>query len=96
MRAHHTRCRFHSVDRYVVVSQINIVFDVPGEKKNILQNHGSLFPKALGIDIPDIDSVYEDFAALNLIEPAQKADNRRLSCTCVADESYGLPGFDLK
>jgi len=96
MRAHHTCRRFHSIDRYVVVSQIDIVFDVPGKKKNILQNDGSLFPKALGIDIADIDSVYEDLAALNLIKSAQKADNRCLSCTRVPDKSDGLPGFDLK
>src|SRR2546423_4958976 len=64
--------------------------DVAGKQEHVLQNDAEIGAQLFQIHLADVDAVYENLAALNVIKPQEQIGNRRLPCPCMADESDAL------
>ena len=74
----------------------DIIGNGPGKQVGILDYHGQGTAQILFADIPDIQAVVGDGAALDLIKTVDQVDNRRLSRACGAYKGYFLAGLCIQ
>ena len=74
-------CLDHFFIRCIQFSVFDIVPDTSIEQPGILQHHSEHLTQFTSVEIPDVMSVDLDGTAVHIVEPHQKLDHRRLSCS---------------
>ena len=84
------------LDRQAIFAERNIGLDVAGEQEHILQHHGDMFSQLFRGYVKNIDAVDENFAFLDVVEPAQQADDGCFPRSGVADDGDCFTGTDTE
>ena len=63
----------------IVIAEPDVLSDRAAEEKYILQNDGKIRTQGFEIPFPDIDTVNEDTAFLNIVEPHDEVRDGRFS-----------------
>ena len=78
------------------VAESNVGRDVAGKQKHILQHQTQVAAQLLLVPLADVDAVDQDRAALDIVEAAERGDDRGLAAAGGADQSDFFTGADAK
>ena len=67
---------------------------VPAEEPGVLQHHADAGAQVVAREVADVDAVERDAAGVQLVEPHDEVDERRLARAGRPDDGHGLTGAD--
>ena len=77
--------------RGVLLAIRDVVADRPGEEPRVLQDHPESAPHDVTRQLPRVDAVEPDGTAVDLVEPHEEIDDRRLARARRSDDRDRLP-----
>ena len=89
--------RLHDRSSLRVLAAVgDVLANRAGEQPRVLQHHAEHAPQRAALQLADVDAVHANRAAVDVVEPHQQVDERRLAGAGRTDDRDHLPGRDVE
>ena len=86
----------HLVVRDTAVAEADVVGDRAREQMHVLEHEAEHAAQLREIELADVDAVNRDPPSLNVVEPKQQIDQRRLAGAGRADDAHAFTGSNFE